>query len=121
MCSLCNATFERCAVCDAEACTACVADHVLKDSDCTHFTSVAHCTGAEDSKCMVCSFWHAPTPDVDGCDPHAVWWVTMLAVLRALLVFAIVATLVVTVVVVVVNAVTRYVREKKQLAKADVF
>ena len=29
MCSLCNATFDRCSVCDGEVCTGCVSDHVL--------------------------------------------------------------------------------------------
>ena len=50
-CSLCNGTFEHCAVCDAVACGGCVADHVLTGGICVHFTNVTHCTEAADSQC----------------------------------------------------------------------
>ena len=86
MCSLCNATFEHCAVCDGEACTACVPDHVLTGGSCTHLANITHCTAADRSKCTMCSFWHAPTPDGTGCAARAVWWVIVLAVVAALVV-----------------------------------
>ena len=82
------AVFGACARCAAGGCVACAADHVLAGGTCTPVSAVAHCTAAADSRCAACSFWHRPNAAGTACDAHAVWWLIVVAVLAALLVFS---------------------------------
>ena len=94
-CLLCNATFDRCSVCDGEVCICRLSDRVLSGGACLHFADVAHCTAADDSKCTKSAFWHEPTASGDECTKCAVWWVILLGLVGALLIILFIVVFVV--------------------------
>ena len=51
---------------------------------------VEHCTAAEHSQCIKCTFWHALTESGDACKTHIVWLVILLAVVGGLILLAII-------------------------------
>lgn len=116
-CLSCSSKSDQCAVCDREACTGCVSDHVLKGEDCLPFSNITHCTAASNSRCTKCSFWHAPTSDGTACETHAVWWVILLGVLFCVIVFV----LVVVVCIVVTQAILRKRRREEQRMTTCIF
>ena len=117
MCSLCNATFESCAVCDEDVCADCVKDHILKNGACIHFTNITHCTAADGSKCTECTFWHKPAADGLSCKTHAVWWVVLLLVVVCLLI----AVVCVVLILFAINFTLRRVRMQEQRKTTCIF
>ncbi|ELP86331.1 protein serine/threonine kinase, putative, partial [Entamoeba invadens IP1] len=128
-CVLCEESFYlqngRCFVCEndcltcrnGDSCETCRTDHVLVGGRCVHYTTIEHCTQAENSQCVACEGSNRPSDDGESCVNTTNYGVVIGIPVAVLIVFFIL----IAIILVVVLFINTKKKEKMKMKNICVF